>query len=168
MRAVAIRHLVQAHFSNLQSLKLSACGLDSLAIQWLIEGLWPVLEELDLSKNHLDSRAVKYLAKGNWAALKNLRLDNNKYDSQAIVELPKGNWHSLMFLTTDLTALNTVNAGMLQIRPHQLLECQKAKEHKSIHCHEVLPQNYTDCYAPVVVRSCPHLLRIYVFFSAGA
>ena len=166
MRAAAVRHLVQAHFPNLRSLKLSDCGLDDLAIQWLIEGVWPILEELDFSINHLDTRAVKYLAKGNWAALMHLRRDNNKYDSQATEELPKGNWHSLLSLTIDLTALNTANAGMLGIRPHQLLECQRVKGYMSIHCIEVLP---ADSHAPLAVRSLwPDLQKIFVFDLAGS
>ncbi len=112
-----------------------------------------MLQDLDLSTNHLDTRAVKYLAKCNWVSLMHLRLENNKYDSQAIEELLKGNWHYLMLLSIDLTALNTVNIGMLRIGPHQLLECQRAKQQKSIHFIEGLLRNYNDARAPLAVRS---------------
>ncbi len=158
MGAAAIRHLVQAQLPDLRGLSLSECGLDDLAIQWLIEG---VLQNLDLSTNHLDTRAVKYLAKGNWATLKHLTLINSNYDSQAIEELLKGNWHSLMCLSIDLTALNTVNAGMLRIGPHQLLECQRAKEENSTPCSKGLLRNYTDACTPLAVRSLwPHLFAL--------
>jgi len=169
MRAAAIRHLVQALLPNHRGLNLSECGLDDLAIQWLIEGAWPMLQDLHLSTNHLDTRAVKYLAKCNWVSLMHLRLENNKYDSQAIEELLKGNWHHLMLLSIDLTALNTVNIGILRIGPHQLLECQRAKQQKSNHFIEGLLRNYNDARAPLAVRSLwPYLQKIFVFALAGS
>ncbi len=169
MGAAAIRHLVQAQLPGLRGLGLSECGLDDLAIQCLIEGAWPILQNLDLSTNHLDTRALKYLAKGNWASLKHLTLINNDYDTQAIEVLMKGNWHSLTCLSIDLAALNTVNAGMLQIGPQQLLECQRAKEQNSTPCSTGLLRNYTDAHTPSTVRSLwPHLQKKNVFAWAGA
>lgn len=169
MRAAAVRHLVQAQLPNLQSLNLSICGLDDLAIQWLIEGAWPRLEDLDLSTNHLDTRAVKYLVKGNWVSLKHLTLVDSKYDSHAIDELLKGKWPSLMCLSIDLTALNTVNAGMLRIGPHQLLECHRAREQISTHFFQGVLRNNTDYNTPSAIRSLwPRLQKIFVFALAGS
>ena len=153
MRAAAVRHLVQAQLPDLQSLNLSMCGLDDLAIQWLIEGAWPRLQDLDLSTNHLDTTVMKYLVKGNWALLKHLTLIDNKYDSHAIEELLKGKWHSLMCLSIDLTALNTVNAGMLRIGPHQLLECHRAREQISTQFFKGVLRNNTDYNTPSAIRS---------------
>lgn len=128
-----------------------------------------MLQNLDLSANHLDTRATKHLAKGNWAPLKHLTLIINSYDSPAIEELMRGNWHSLTYLSIDLTALNTVNAGMLQIRPHQLLECQGAKEENSTSCSKGFPRNYTDAHTPLKFSSLwPHLPTIFVFAVAGS
>lgn len=115
---------------------------------------------------------MNYLAKGNWASLKHLSPENNKYDSQTVGELPKGNWHSLMCLSIDSTALNTVNAGMPRIGPHQLCDCQhvvQAKQQIAFHLIKELVRYYFDAHTPLAVMSLwPHLQKIFVFALAGA
>ena len=97
--AVAVSHLVKAHWPRLTFVNLINCGLDDAAIAELSLSEWPELQSLYLGKNRISSAGIALLVEGRWPCLETLDLEKTVLDVAATRCLCTGQWPSLSWLT---------------------------------------------------------------------
>ena len=101
----ALSGLIEADWTNLQTLNLSFSNLGRSGIMQLSNGRWPLLRKLDISgmchPSLLTHDEYADFAQGSWPQLMHLSLAHNELNDECAVQLIDGDWPLLA--TIDLS-----------------------------------------------------------------